>query len=84
VWGFDSVDGQMFARLWPNTDDPGMPPAIRIRPRQLRSDDAETPGTLRVDELAELIATATATSVSAVLVAMTIRPRHFRTIAEPR
>ena len=72
LWGFDSADGRMFARLWPNTDDPGMPPAIRIGPRHVRRDDAYTVGTLRADELAELIATATATSVSAVLRAMAV------------
>jgi hypothetical protein len=45
VWGFDSAGSRMFARLWPNTDDPDMPPAIRIGSRGLRSDDACAPGT---------------------------------------
>jgi hypothetical protein len=30
IWGWDETSSSLYAHLWPNTDDPTAPPAIRI------------------------------------------------------
>jgi hypothetical protein len=70
VWGWDAAGAHTFACLWRNTDDPGMPPAIRIRPGEARNDGACLIRPVQAGGLAELIARATGTSVRDVLQAM--------------
>ena len=70
VWGWDPTGGHLFARLWRNNDRPDMPPAIRVGPVNPYKGGIGSPGTVRVEDMAELIARATGTDVRAVLLAM--------------
>jgi hypothetical protein len=52
LWGWDETTGSLYARLWPNTDDPAKPPTIKIGP------DDFTPAIIFPETLAQHIAMA--------------------------